>query len=92
MFPETGKNYKKIEKYAGVQEDPAKVKLQRRIERFPGTGPLSVFTIIKRRGGDVKIKRAVWVVTDIYEEGAAPLLNPRWQSARGQKPYQRTRK
>ena len=56
MFPETGKNYKKIEKYAGVQEDPAKVKLQRRIERFPGTGPLSVFNIIKRRGGDVKIK------------------------------------
>ena len=47
MFPETGKNYKKIEKR------------QRRIERVPGTGPLSVFNIIKRRSGDVKIKRAV---------------------------------
>ena len=35
MFPETGKNYKKIEKYAGVQEDPANEELQRRIERFP---------------------------------------------------------
>ena len=56
MFPERGKNYKKIEKYAGVQEDPANEELQRRIERGPGTGPLSVFNIIKRRGGDVKIE------------------------------------
>ena len=32
MFPERGKNYKKIEKYAGVQEDPANEELQRRIE------------------------------------------------------------
>lgn len=45
--------------YKITQEDPAKVKLQRRIERVPGTGPLSVFNIIKRRSGDVKIKRAV---------------------------------
>lgn len=59
MFPERGKNYKKIEKYAGVQEDPANEELQRRIERGPGTGPLSVFNIIKRRSGDVKKKRAV---------------------------------
>lgn len=59
MFPKRGKNYKKIEKYAGVQEDPTNEELQRRIERLPGTGPLSVFNIIKRRSGDVKIKRAV---------------------------------
>ena len=39
-----------------------------------------------------KLKKTNKIVTDIYEEGAAPLLNPRWQSARGQKPYQRRRK
>lgn len=35
MFPKRGKNYKKIEKHAGVQEDPANEELQRRIECFP---------------------------------------------------------
>lgn len=58
MFPETGKNYKKIEKRGGTRRS-RKGEVTAEDRMFPGTGPLSVFNIIKRRSGDVKIKRAV---------------------------------